>query len=359
LHHCIKLNHRGIVRLLKYLALALLVPSIALATEITSGATRGSTYPSSGGGGSTAIVSGTTTITSGADKSVCFDDGGIINCGDSTLQYTKGTGSLAATTFVGALTGNSSTATALAANPADCGAGTKAISIAANGDLTCSAVSLTADVSGILPIANGGLNLSAATDDNVPVGNGTTWQSKTLPNCTDTGGNHLNYTQSTNAFSCGTSGGGGGGISGLTTNVLPKASSSTTIADSSLSDDGATISTAEPISVVGIGNSSYFYESGIVAAAANGDISAATRWEADSTPSGNTARNLPAATGSGRRIGVIKVDPTGGDVHVLAQSGESVNGNSPPAFVNMGTQGDAIDCVDIAVGIWICFTVDN
>lgn len=30
---------------------------------------------------------------------------------------------------------------------------------------------------------------------------------KTIPDCTDTGGNHLNFTQSTDAFSCGTSGG--------------------------------------------------------------------------------------------------------------------------------------------------------
>jgi hypothetical protein len=33
---------------------------------------------------------------------------------------------------------------------------------------------------------------------------------KTLPDCTDTGGNHLNFTQSSDAFSCGTSGGGSG-----------------------------------------------------------------------------------------------------------------------------------------------------
>lgn len=32
---------------------------------------------------------------------------------------------------------------------------------------------------------------------------------KTIPDCTDTGGNHLNFAQSTDAFSCGTSGGGG------------------------------------------------------------------------------------------------------------------------------------------------------
>jgi hypothetical protein len=33
---------------------------------------------------------------------------------------------------------------------------------------------------------------------------------KVVPDCTDTGGNHLNFTQSSDAFSCGTSGGGSG-----------------------------------------------------------------------------------------------------------------------------------------------------
>lgn len=65
-------------------------------------------------------------------------------------------GVITASGFVGPLTGNASTATALAANPTDCGAGTKATAIDANGNLTCSAVSLTADVSGTLPAANGG-----------------------------------------------------------------------------------------------------------------------------------------------------------------------------------------------------------
>jgi hypothetical protein len=76
---------------------------------------------------------------------------------------------------------------------------------------TWGAVTLTTDVSGILPVANGGTNLSTATDDNLMVGNGTTWQTKALPNCTDTGGQHLNYDTASNTFICGTSGGGGGG----------------------------------------------------------------------------------------------------------------------------------------------------
>lgn len=65
-------------------------------------------------------------------------------------------------------------------------------------------------VTGILPVANGGLNLSAATDDNTVVGNGTTWQSKAIPDCDDSGGSHLNYDTTTNAFTCGTSGDGAG-----------------------------------------------------------------------------------------------------------------------------------------------------
>ena len=43
-------------------------------------------------------------------------------------------------TLTGTLTGNAGTASALAANPADCGANTWATTIAANGDLTCAAV---------------------------------------------------------------------------------------------------------------------------------------------------------------------------------------------------------------------------
>lgn len=74
---------------------------------------------------------------------------------------------------------------------------------------TASNVVLTSEVTGILPVANGGTNLSAAADDNVMVGNGTTWQSKLVATCLDTGGNHLNYDNTTNSWLCGTSGPGG------------------------------------------------------------------------------------------------------------------------------------------------------
>lgn len=61
------------------------------------------------------------------------------------------------------------------------------------------------------------VNGLARTDDNTLVANGTSWALSAVPNCTDTGGNHLNYTAASNAFSCGTSGSATPG--GATTNV--------------------------------------------------------------------------------------------------------------------------------------------
>jgi hypothetical protein len=51
----------------------------------------------------------------------------------------------------------------------------------------------------------GGTGLSSAADDTTLVSSGSAWQAKALPDCTDASGNHINYTASTNAFSCGTS----------------------------------------------------------------------------------------------------------------------------------------------------------
>jgi hypothetical protein len=62
-----------------------------------------------------------------------------------------------------------------------------------------------------LGAANGGTGQSSATDDSVLVGSGAAFALSAVPNCPDSGGNHLNYSTSGNSFSCGTSGGGGGG----------------------------------------------------------------------------------------------------------------------------------------------------
>ena len=52
-----------------------------------------------------------------------------------------------------------------------------------------------------------------------------------VPNCADTGGNHLNYNSTTYAFSCGTSGGGSGATNvAALTDFLPTRTSATSLA---------------------------------------------------------------------------------------------------------------------------------
>jgi hypothetical protein len=67
-------------------------------------------------------------------------------------------------------------------------------------------IDLTSEVTGTLPVANGGTGLSSLTGDDYTLvaDSATSFTPRQLPNCTDTGGQHLNYTQSTNSFSCGT-----------------------------------------------------------------------------------------------------------------------------------------------------------
>lgn len=73
-------------------------------------------------------------------------------------------------------------------------------------DLFCvGCVDVTSEVTGTVPVGNGGTGIATVTDDTVMVGHSTgVWQSKSVPSCTDTGGNHLNYDTATNTFSCGT-----------------------------------------------------------------------------------------------------------------------------------------------------------
>lgn len=90
-------------------------------------------------------------------------------------------------------------------------------SLNASGAATCASVSLTSDVTGTLGAGNGGTGVTTTTDDNVLVANGSAWQSKTLPSCSNATTSKLLYDTSTNTFSCGTdqTGGGGGGAGTL------------------------------------------------------------------------------------------------------------------------------------------------
>lgn len=78
------------------------------------------------------------------------------------------------------------------------------------------------DLANPLGFTEGGTGLTTASDDQVLVSSGTAWVAKSISDCDDSGGNHLNYDTATNAFSCGTtsSGGGGGGTWGSITGTL-------------------------------------------------------------------------------------------------------------------------------------------
>lgn len=80
-------------------------------------------------------------------------------------------------------------------------------------------------------VAKGGTNLTAALDDNIMIGNGTTWQSKAIPDCPD-GTGHLNYTISTNTISCGVAGAGGSGANVNLSNLSGVAFNSDLVPDS-------------------------------------------------------------------------------------------------------------------------------
>lgn len=90
------------------------------------------------------------------------------------LSFNPSTGTLTSTAFSGPLTGdvtgnlsgtvtgNASTATALAANPSDCGANQFATTIAASGNLTCAQPAFT-DISGTSATTQGGTGLTTYT----------------------------------------------------------------------------------------------------------------------------------------------------------------------------------------------------
>ena len=74
----------------------------------------------------------------------------------------------------------------------------------------------------IYQVYQGGTGLNAVAAHQVFVGTASNvFTAKTIPDCQDSGGNHLNYTQSGDSFNCGTtsSGGGGGSISTPLTEV--------------------------------------------------------------------------------------------------------------------------------------------
>lgn len=200
----------------------------------------------------------------GSDTQIQFNDGGAFG-GDSQFIYDKsthtfklGTGSSAqgyiklfdtgGTNYAGikapSSVSGSYTWILPAADASGCvksdGAGTISVSSCGSGTVSTTgspASGNLAKFSGSTSLTNGDLSGDATTSGTlvvtVPKVNGVAYPSspsthsvpvitasntatyKVVPDCTDTTGNHLNYTQSTDAFSCGTSSSGGGGTASV------------------------------------------------------------------------------------------------------------------------------------------------
>ena len=130
----------------------------------------------------------------------------------------------------GNVAGVATSATALAVNGANCSAGNAPLGVDANGAVeSCFDVEEEANIGTTVITGN-------AADDQVLLGtaaSAATWTS--VSNCTDSGGNHLNYTSASNTFSCGTTtsgvtsvtGGAGIASSGGTTPDITTASGET------------------------------------------------------------------------------------------------------------------------------------
>lgn len=103
--------------------------------------------------------------------------------------------------------------------------GTLAVSTTLNGNLRGNGsgfvvgnVSLTSEVTGTLPSANGGLGYNTVTDDTFPMANGSGYVATAMPNC-GSSTQALAYSTSTNAFSCQTITGAAASPAGSNTQI--------------------------------------------------------------------------------------------------------------------------------------------
>jgi hypothetical protein len=142
---------------------------------------------------------------------------GALTCTSGQALTSNGTvysctSTLTASSVAGAnVSGAVATATALAADPADCSAGQYATTIAASGALACAQVQAS-QLGGTLSVSSGGTGAAPGAADQVLVSTSTsaaTW--RTLPSCSNATTSKLLYDTATDTWSCGTDQTGGGG----------------------------------------------------------------------------------------------------------------------------------------------------
>lgn len=158
----------------------------------------------------------------------------VANAGSFTIQIdgatAKGTRTISGATFSAANTTTASRPYTFSYGPTNRWylKGPGSIPSSPNGTLTFGGTTFVPTGDLVVPVisTNGGsgADLSAAAAHSTVISNGASpavYSAKVIPDCTDTGGNHINFTQSTDAFSCGTSGGSGGGTGSSITSTTP------------------------------------------------------------------------------------------------------------------------------------------
>lgn len=318
------------------------LPSIPGGTIL--GNSTGSTGPSTA---LTALPSGLTTVGGGApvgDTDSQVLTGKVLDGGSNTftnLPAAQLVGSLNIASLVGQL-GVLNGGTGLASGTAN-----QALYFNTTTTLT----------SGVLPAAGGGTGLSSPTDNATLVGSGTAWVATTVPLCLDSVGQHLNFDQSTNTFSCGTSsnvGIGGQDLQTFTTSGTwtkpggnPKSTRLICTGGGGAGGGGASVASGTAASGGGGGGSGFLIDT-VIAATSLGATetvtvgAGGTAGTAGSTSAGGTGGNGGTTTfgtwisitgGGGGQGGAIGGNTGGGG------SGGAISGGSPGSAGGGGAGG--------------------
>lgn len=174
---------------------------------------------------------------------------------------------------------------------------------------------ITCGLSVPVTVPNGGTGNTTAAAHSIPLNQGTSAQTNatladdqdligrtsadpvatTIPDCQDTGGNHLNYTQSTHAYSCGSTTGGSGNFVNLCSLV--------TLTNATCSGNTITFSAVSSFTISSIPGSYLSLKLILEGYAASGDSQAKFVYNSDTTAAHYTCERVGGFNGNNSAFG--------------------------------------------------------